>query len=93
MLLSCNYNSLYHIWIDFYCQDVKGQDVTYVSTGRCRGINFFDSHSQSRLVFTINPPACFRGLYHGVSHHAGIISILECSAFRTNFLFIYNTIQ
>ena len=41
MLLSCNYNSLYHIWIDFYCQDVKVQDVTFVSTGRRRGINYY----------------------------------------------------
>jgi hypothetical protein len=32
MLLSCNYNYINHIGIDFYCQDVKVQNVTFVSS-------------------------------------------------------------
>jgi hypothetical protein len=31
MLLSCNYNSSNHIGINFSCQDVKEQNVTFVS--------------------------------------------------------------
>ncbi len=31
MLLSCNYNFSNHIGIEFYCQDVNVQNVTYVS--------------------------------------------------------------
>jgi len=31
MMLSCNYNYSNHISIDFYCQDVNSQKVTFVS--------------------------------------------------------------
>lgn len=60
MLLSCNYNFLYHRSINFYCQDVQALKVTFVITARSGFPILLKNNVLINLsVFTVYlPPFC-----------------------------------